>query len=191
MQTRTPARWLCVLAIAAAPAVVACGGEEGSKAGAPKGSPQNPVVAQHPEENVRNESAPSSKPGYQKLVERQSRRPQRHFTPCNLVTKSQARAIVGTPMEQTEASQGPTCIYRSRDGKSFVTLAVQDVGFATIRRQMRQRRQVEIADRPAICGNYGQPMLYVPLSRGRVLSVAGRCDVATRFAAKALPQLRN
>ena len=33
------------------------------------------------------------------------------------------------------------------------------------------------------------PTLYVPLSRGRVLSVVGTCPMATRFALTAIKQL--
>ena len=70
----------------------------------------------------------AEQPGYQALVENQDKDPRSRFTPCNLVTKAQARAILGTPiLEPSEGAQGPTCIYRSEDGKAFVTLAVQPV----------------------------------------------------------------
>ena len=56
----------------------------------------------------------------EQLVEQQSNKPAKRFTPCNLVTAPQARAIVGAPIEQPfEAPQGPTCIYRSRDGEEL------------------------------------------------------------------------
>jgi len=122
--------------------------------------------------------------GYQKALAPSSVRP------CSLVTKGQARAILGTPIvEPLQAPQGPTCIYESRSGKQFVTLAVQTVSFAKLKRQLRSSRSVQVAGSVGYCGSYGRPMLYLPLSSRRVLSVAASCDVATRFAAKAAPRL--
>jgi len=191
--------------------LAACGGQ--SKPKPPPGSPQNPLVAQAPQEAVTqgrlNESAPAAKgaagagaegakpkadakPGYQKLVERQGSKPRSRFTPCNLVTKAQAGAIVGAPQQDPlEAPQGPTCIYRSRDGKRFVTLAVQSVAFSKLKHQMHKRQQVSVSNKTAFCGMLGQPILYVPLSGSRVLSVAAPCQVARKFAARAVPRLND
>jgi hypothetical protein len=108
------------------------------------------------------------------------------------VTKAQAGAIVGAPLQDPlEAPQGPTCIYRSRDGKRFVTLAVQPVAFSKLKRQMHQRRQVAVSNKTAFCGMLGQPILYVPLSGSRVLSVAAPCQVARKFAARAVQRLND
>jgi hypothetical protein len=110
--------------------------------------------------------------------------------PCSLVTKSQAQTILGTPIvEPLQAPQGPTCIYRSRSGGRFVTLAVQTASFARLEKQLRSARSVRVAGSTGSCGRYGRPMLYVPLARGRVLSVAAPCDVAARFAARAVARL--
>ena len=129
-------------------------------------------------------------PGYEALVKRQTSKPQQRFTPCNLVTESEAQAIVGRPMQvPVEAPQGPTCIYRPRSGKQLIAVAVQDADFAKLRPQIKDLRQVEIRDRAAYCGSYGQPMLYLPLAPGRVLSINADCDIARDFAVKALPHL--
>ena len=177
--------------------VAACGGAS-TPPPAP-GSPEKPLVAgQTPPgataAGARSGEAPArgtpARLGYQVLVKEQSRQPRRRFTPCNLVTEKQAQAIVGAPMrDPIEAAQGPTCIYRSADGKSFVTLAVQSLDFDAIKPRLRLRHRVEVADRAAYCGTYGQPMLYVPLSRERVLSVGGRCAIARQFALRAVRQL--
>ena len=186
----------------------ACGGQ--SKPKPPPGSPENPLVAQAPQDTVTqgrlNEAAPAAKgapaegakpkaadqPGYQKLVERQGSKPRSRFTPCNLVTKAQAGAIVGGPLQDPlEAPQGPTCIYRSQDGKRFVTLAVQSVAFSKLKHQMHKRQQVTVSNKTAFCGMLGQPILYVPLSGSRVLSVAAPCQVARKFAARAVPRLND
>jgi hypothetical protein len=110
--------------------------------------------------------------------------------PCSLVTKTQASAIIGRPIvEPLEAPQGPTCIYRTAAGKPYVTLAVQTVDFAALKKQIHNARKVSVAGASAYCGTYGRQMLYLPLSGSRVLSVAAPCRTATRFAAKAAPNL--
>ena len=188
--------------------LAACGGQ--SKPKPPPGSPDNPLVAQAPQDTVTqgrlNEAAPAAKgagaegakpkadaqPGYQKLVERQGSKPRSRFTPCNLVTKAQAGAIVGAPLQDPlEAPQGPTCIYRSQDGKRFVTVAVQSVAFSKLKHRMHKRQQVDVSNKTAFCGMLGQPILYVPLSGSRVLSVAAPCQVARKFAARAVRRLND
>jgi hypothetical protein len=110
--------------------------------------------------------------------------------PCSLVTRTQASAIIGGPIvEPLEAPQGPTCIYRTAKGKPYVTLAVQTVDFASLKKQIRDARKVSVSGWSAYCGTYGRQMLYLPLSGGRVLSVAAPCGTATRFAAKAASRL--
>jgi hypothetical protein len=63
------------------------------------------------------------------------------------------------------------------------------VNFKRIKPRLQQVRTVDASGRTAYCGQLGQAMLYVPLSRGRVLSVAGPCDVAQRFAATAVRRI--
>jgi hypothetical protein len=193
-------RLIGLLALAsAAIAVTACGGA--SKPPPAPGSPDRPLVAQQTRlgggasSGRSNEAAatPGAQvtPGYESLVRKQSHHPRSRFTPCNLVTAAQARAIVGTPMlAPAEAAQGPTCIYRSRDGKSFVTLAVQSLNFEKkVKPHLKLSHRVAVSTRTAYCGTFGQPMLYVPLSGGRVLAVAARCGVAKQFAIRAVRQL--
>jgi hypothetical protein len=110
--------------------------------------------------------------------------------PCTLVTASQAQALMGGPiLEPIEAPQGPTCIYRSRSGRNFITLAVQTVDFIQLRSRMRHRRRIEVSDRKGYCGNLGQPVLYIPVSNTHVLSVVAPCALAIRFAARAIGRL--
>lgn len=180
--------------IGAAAALGACGGSSPPPA---PGSPERPLVAQaQPAPKGRSNEASqaggsnAARPGYEALLKGQSRHPRTRFTPCNLVTKQQARAIIGAPMrEPVEALQGPTCIYRSRDGRSFVSLAVQRVDIKTLKPHLRLRQRVNVSSRTGICGTLGQPVLYVPISHGRVLSVTGHCAVAARFARAAVKQL--
>jgi hypothetical protein len=188
----TVLRLLCPLAlVAVAGLLAACGG--GSDKKATPGSPQNPLVGRNtPEAKAQSSEAGGGGPGYQKLLERQTSKPASNFTPCNLVSKRQAQSIMGAQIQDPlEAPQGPTCIYRTRDGKNFITLAVQPVKFATLKRRLADRRAIAVSDRTAYCGRYGQSMLYMPLSGGRVLSVAARCKVAKKFAVTALGQLSD
>jgi|tagenome__1003787_1003787.scaffolds.fasta_scaffold20718456_1 hypothetical protein len=191
---RIHARLLGVVALVSAAGVLsACGGAE--KPAAAPGSPDNPLVAKQTEGTSAGRSneaqaGGSSAPGYQKLVEKQSGSPKSRFTPCNLVSRAQARTILDGPVSAPfEAPQGPTCIYRSQDGKAFITLSVQALDFDHVRQQLRGRQALELSGRRAYCGTAGQPMLYVSLSRSRVLSVAAPCGVAKRFAALAVARL--
>ncbi|HSS56488.1 MAG TPA: hypothetical protein VLK59_00665 [Solirubrobacteraceae bacterium] len=208
-KTRIGVRSLSLIALLLMAALLAaCGGQ--SKPAAVPGSPERPLVAQTPQDALTsgrlNEATPAAKgtaaegakpkadaqPGYQKLVERQGSKPRSRFTPCNLVTKAQAGAIVGAPLQDPlEAPQGPTCIYRSKDGKRFVTLAVQSVPFSKLKHRMHKRQQVAVSNKTAFCGMLGQPILYVPLSGSRVLSVAAPCQVARKFAARAVLRLND
>ena len=124
------------------------------------------------------------------IVENQSHRLRDLMTQCDLVTKEEARAIFGAPIrDPLEAPQGPTCIYRAETGDGLVTLAVQSVSFRTLAPLIRQPRRFRVSDRIAYCGQYGQAMLYLPLSPRQVLSIAAPCPVARQFAAKAVQRL--
>ena len=46
-----------------------------------------------------------------------------------------------------------------------------------------------MAKRTAYCGQYGQAVMYVPLSKGRVLSITGACGTAKQFASAAVRRL--
>ena len=128
--------------------------------------------------------------GLQALVDRQSSKPESRFTPCNLVSERRRAEIVGAPIEQPlEAPQGPTCIYRSRDGKSFVTVAVQRVSIDSLTGRLQQRETVDVGSRAAYCGKYGQPMLYLPLGGGGCSRSPANAAWRGASPPKALPQL--
>jgi hypothetical protein len=178
----------CIALLIGATALVGCGVEDTAPKAAP-GSPENPLVAAPGDVNE-GQPKPADAPGYDTLLDRQASTSERRFTPCNLVTRSQARAILGGRVRApVEAPQGPTCIYRAEAGGPFVTLAVQSLDLDIVKKRVRRREAVEVADRSAYCGMYGTPVLYVPLRDQRVLSVAAPCSVAKRFAARALARL--
>jgi hypothetical protein len=185
-------RMPCLIALLLATVLLAACGGGSSKPSPPPGSPENPLVAEPEKSSAASEAAPTAaaKPGYQGLVESQSSKPRSRFTPCNLVTKAQAQTIVGLPLrDPLEAPRGPTCIYRSRDGKRLITLAVQPLDFATLKRRVHGRQAVSVANRSAFCGTLGAPVLYVELPKRRVLSVAARCEVGKQFATAAVRRL--
>jgi hypothetical protein len=110
--------------------------------------------------------------------------------PCKLVSKAEARAIVGGPIATPqEAPLGPTCIYQPLGAKSFITLAVETVDFAKTKSQIRHLSRVTVRGRTAYCGDYGRPTTFVPLARGQVLNITAPCALGAQFAAKALPRI--
>src|ERR1700754_305620 len=105
----------CMFLVAGATALAAagCGGGDGAKQAAAPGTPANPAHATRPAERPTSEGAATTKPGYAKLLERQGAKPRSRFTPCNLVTRSEAGRIIDAPVDRpVEAPLGPTCIYR-------------------------------------------------------------------------------
>jgi hypothetical protein len=184
--TKAAVRRLCLAAaVSAVAALSACGGSE-APAVAPPSTPVGAVTVPSTNEG---QTPGKAAPNFQSLVEGQTAKPESRFTPCSLVTAQQATAIVGPIKELVEAPQGPSCVYQARDGSQFVTVSVQDVDFATLKPQLHGPKRVKVADETAYCGTYGQPTMYVPLAEGRVLSIAAPCNVAKKFAAKAIPRL--
>jgi hypothetical protein len=183
-------RRLIIILVALAAVLGGCGGDDTPPA---PGSAENPLVAQPGPAEHREPSgaaADADKTDYEKLLDQQSSKPASRFTPCNLVTRAQARTILGEAVQvPVEAPQGPTCIYRSRGGDRFVTLAVQAAELGTLAQHMQGRWQVTVGDRRGACGTYGQPMLYVDVADGRVLSVGAPCKIARQFAERAVREL--
>jgi hypothetical protein len=132
----------------------------------------------------------STDPGYQKLLEQQTRKPASRFTPCNLVRRSEAAAILGVAVRPlVEAPQGPTCIYRAAKGAGFITISVQKTALSKVRKQMHDAKSVAVGQRDSLCGTVGRPALYVPVSSARVLVVTAPCRVAKQFASAAVPRI--
>jgi hypothetical protein len=179
-----------LIAVLATGLLAGCGGGGDAPRHDPPGSPGNPVPAQPDSVKAGSETAAAVKPGYNKLLKRQTSKPTSRFTPCNLVTKSQARAIMRTAIDEpVEAPLGPTCVYRSHDGKASVTVAVSTQSFTRAARQVKQAASLRIADHRAVCGKLGQSTLYVSLKRGQMLSVGAPCVTALKFATTAVRRL--
>lgn len=182
-----------MLATACLAGLTACGSGE-PQAKASPGTPENPLPATPSSlEGATSETAAKPvEPNFKSLVEQQQGVParQERDNPCALVTKAQAQTILGGRLlDPVVAPQGPTCIYRSRSGERFATIAIQAQRFDDVRAQIRRIERVEVSDHTAYCGMHGQPVLYLPLSGSRLLSVAAPCETAARFARRAAPQL--
>jgi hypothetical protein len=160
--------------------------DRGSSSSSSSSRTQHGSVAKRP--TASDETAASLTHGTS--AREQKPRPPGASRPCSLVTKRQASAIVGAALvEPLQARQGPTCIYQTKSGKPYITLAVQTVNFAKLRKQVGKTRAIPIASRTAYCGTYGEPMLFLPVTGGRVLTISAPCNLAQQFAARAVGHL--
>src|SRR5207237_6969656 len=74
------------------------------------------------------------------------------INPCALVTRSEARAIVGRPIVKAwRAPQGPTCIYQVRGAKNYITLALQRGKRAAVRKHARTLSRRTVRGHTSYC----------------------------------------
>jgi len=110
--------------------------------------------------------------------------------PCKLVTRADARAIVGRPIVRAwQAPQGPTCIYQVRGAKSYITLALQKTNFAAVKKHARTLSQATVRGRATSCLKLGTTMTVARLSGGREIQITASCPIGKRFASRALTRL--
>jgi hypothetical protein len=116
----------------------------------------------------------------------------RPLDPCTLVTRSEARAIVGRAVSApVKAPQGPTCIYQPQHANSVVAVSVRTMRLSAPRQPGRGLVDVTLRGHKAYCLQRGSLILVVPLSGDRALNVAAPCQLAARFATAALSRLPN
>ncbi len=145
------------------------------------------AVVQHPKRGTGGDEINDDNPG---VADSGSGSATGQLDPCTLVSRAQAQAILGHPIEAPqEAPLGPTCIYQPVGARSFVTITVEAIDLAKIEPDIRGRKQLNVAGHAAYCGQYGQPTTLVAVGRGRVLSITAPCVVGARFAAEALPRV--
>jgi hypothetical protein len=168
--------------------IAACGADEGQQASHPPGSPENPKIAAPIDAAT---AADAKKKGHFNEAQAEANAaPSAGQKPCTLVSADEAARILGkSVLKPSEAPQGPTCVYRSRSGNDFVTLAVSRMDGAMLKSQTSKLEKVGVAGRTGYCIPAGQSMLYVPLPNGQLLTIGGPCAVARAFAVKAIPQL--
>ncbi len=186
--------------VAAALALTACGGGDdpvatggGETSDHALGGPKNPIAASTPDaqalEKARekghfNESEPPREDGQPAVAETAGP------GPCELVPTATVRTILGGPVAKpTEAPQGPTCIYRTRSGKGFLTVSLATIGADRTRAQIKGIPAVSVSGRKGYCRRPDRMALHVPLSDGRMLTVGAPCSTARAFAVKALARI--
>ena len=180
-------RLLIAVLAASALLVSACGGGGDSATERPAAAPEAKLT-EITKDGRSNEAAAS--PGARPPAVNSDAAAIGATQPCKLVSRGQAKAILGgTVLAPLEAPQGPTCIYRTKDGKGYVTLAVQSEDFGRLAKKLQMTKRADIGDNRAYCGVNGQDVLYAQVSDEWVLSVAGPCKVAQRFAEQALKAL--
>jgi hypothetical protein len=185
---RTGVSLRSLIAVGAALAfATACGSAEHNAAG----SRQNPLTGKPTQLTADGRSNEAAAPGDGSLGAGSSAVVAHgRSTPCRLVTRAQASSIFGSEVAAPlRAPQGPTCIYRTKTGKGFVTLAVQPLPYDALLHRIKHPARTSIGRHATFCGTYGQPMLYAEIARGWVLSIAAPCGVAREFAAKALARV--
>lgn len=110
--------------------------------------------------------------------------------PCGLVSRAQARAIVGGAVSKPQLGlQGPTCIYETPRTRQPITVALQQLSLAAATKAARNVIHTDVSGRRAVCMDYGGVKLLVPLTTGSVLVVGAPCPVAQHLAATALRRL--
>jgi hypothetical protein len=107
--------------------------------------------------------------------------------PCLLVTRSQAREILGGPVKMAERLQGPTCVYSS--GGREVSMIVEDVPLKALVSGARKSRKVTAAGHSGYCLQYETSSVVFAVGGGRVLQVTGACQAGVRFAMLAIPNV--
>jgi hypothetical protein len=112
--------------------------------------------------------------------------------PCKLVSKAEAQAILGAAIENPRTQPlGPTCVYRTPDSSTFITVAFETLDFSQVKSQIQNLVAIDGLGHQAYCGNYGRPAIFVVLSNSKVLNVTAPCGIARQFAAKALPRVQT
>jgi hypothetical protein len=115
-----------------------------------------------------------------------------HQNPCALVTKVEAESILGTKIDPPqERPLGPTCVYQAPGSAEPVTVTLQQVSFNQIRPQIQSVTEITGLGHSTYCGTFGRPQLFVVLTDTSLLNVVAPCDIARKFAAKAVPRLRT
>jgi hypothetical protein len=188
MKLRSPKILIATLAIGVAIPAAAAGGAIFITDG-PPGSPDNPltappldpqvVAAAEAKGHLNEARAPSAQDVQEEALSHR---------PCELVSAGDASGILGATVKAPkEAPLGPTCVYRTESVENFVTVALQSISGDELKATIKGLEQHDVAGKSGYCLQSAASTFYVPLSGGRVLTVgAAECDVAEKFAAKAL-----
>jgi len=107
--------------------------------------------------------------------------------PCNLVTRKEAKAILGGTVKMEEHQQGPTCVYTS-SGRE-ITMAVMELPLKPLVSGARKSTPLTIRGHQAYCIRYETTSVVTGVGHGKILQVTGPCQADVRFVSAALPRI--
>lgn len=202
--SRPPAPVITRLALAALAAITAiafagCGsgsGQTGSERGdsyvVPSSDPisdaNRPTVPRPTWPGPNSRSVPVSPSGGRSEA---ARAPSTAVDPCRLVSSAEASEILGDDVDATVGMQGPTCIYAPRGKGPQMTLVVERTSLAGLRHQAATATRMPVGGDSGWCLQYGSTSVVTQLPDGSVLHVTGPCNLAARFAGRALSRIER
>jgi hypothetical protein len=107
--------------------------------------------------------------------------------PCALVTRKEAKAILGGTVKMEEHPQGPTCVYTS-SGRE-ITMAVMELPLKPLVSGARKSTPLTIRGHQAYCIRYETTSVVTGVGHGKILQVTGPCQADVRFVSAALPRI--
>jgi hypothetical protein len=107
--------------------------------------------------------------------------------PCALVTRREAKTILGGTVKMEEHPQGPTCVYTS-SGRE-ITMAVMELPLKPLVSGARKSTPVTIRGHQAYCIRYETTSVVTNVGGGKILQVTGPCQADVRFVSAALPRI--
>jgi hypothetical protein len=107
--------------------------------------------------------------------------------PCTLVTRKEAKAILGGAVKMEEHPQGPTCVYTS-SGRE-ITMALMELSLKPLVSGARKSTPLTVRGHQAYCIRYETTSVVTNVGNGKILQVTGPCQADVRFVSAALPRI--
>jgi hypothetical protein len=107
--------------------------------------------------------------------------------PCSLVTRKEAKTILGGAVKMEEHPQGPTCVYASAGRE--ITMAVMELPLKPLVSGARKSTPLTIRGHRAYCLRYETTSVVTGVGHGKILQVTGPCQAGVRFVSAALPRI--
>src|SRR5581483_4308853 len=115
-------------------------GKRGAEPGAPAATAPSPVHALKPAQRFIRRAANSTddEPSTPSSGPRKD--------PCEFVTAAEAQGILGSPtLDPIVAPMGPTCIYRTRNHRTTISVSVETLGARQLAATLRGMRKLGLA----------------------------------------------
>jgi hypothetical protein len=181
-----------VAGLAATGLLAGCGGGSGSATGteasATVASGTGKIVASHDKVTNSEETViPAGQFPTGHDTDEESSSGTKPIKPCTLVTRKEAKAILGGAVKMEEHPQGPTCVYSS-SGRE-ITMAVMELPLKPLVSGARKSTPLTIRGHQAYCVRYEKPSVVTGIGHGKILQVTGPCQADVRFVSAALPRI--